>query len=209
MLGSLHLPSYKICPQHSFILFNLHGLPIRCRIQYKYLSRSSTLSLAQLLHTSRCFVSPLPLALFAQCSLGYSDLPCSEDGKEDPGGEILSVHRTCHLELSSSLCRAFLFVHFCILICRFCLSFRLHLPITSNACIYSSVCVCVCVRERGRVCVCVRACVCVSRDRARKAATLGHPYMPYADLVARCREATVLVQRARLNPRVPCRPAVQ
>ena len=36
--------------------------------------------------------------------LRYSDLPCSEDEKEDPGRKILSIHQTCHLELSPSLC---------------------------------------------------------------------------------------------------------
>ena len=32
-----------------------------------------------------------------------SDFPCSYDGQEDSWGEILSVYRTCDLELSSSM----------------------------------------------------------------------------------------------------------
>ena len=33
-------------------------------------------------------------------SSAYSDIPCSEDGQEGPGEEILSTHRICDLELS-------------------------------------------------------------------------------------------------------------
>ena len=39
-----------------------------------------------------------------------SDLPCSHGGQKDPWGEILSRHRTCDLELSFSLCQAFVFM---------------------------------------------------------------------------------------------------
>ena len=41
-----------------------------------------------------------------------SDLPCSHGGQKDPWGEILSRHRTCDLELSFSLCQAFVFMLF-------------------------------------------------------------------------------------------------
>ena len=41
-------------------------------------------------------------------SLVYWDLPCSEDG-QDNRADVFSIHRTWDLELSSSLCQAFLF----------------------------------------------------------------------------------------------------
>ena len=71
----------------------------------KQLSSAYTLSLVQLLHTSLiCFIS-LHLHSPTRSSLGlrYSDLLCSEDGQKDPEVEILSLRRTCDLELSFSL----------------------------------------------------------------------------------------------------------
>ena len=50
-----------------------------------------------------------PSFSLSSLSLRYSDIPCSWGGQENPGGEILSIHRTCHLELSFSLCQAFVF----------------------------------------------------------------------------------------------------
>ena len=41
-----------------------------------------------------------------------SNLTCSKEGQKDPGGEILSIHRTCDLELSSSLCQVSVFILF-------------------------------------------------------------------------------------------------
>ena len=49
---------------------------------------------------------------FSSLSIGYSDTPCSWDRQEDPGGETLSIHRACDLELSSPLCQTFLFLLF-------------------------------------------------------------------------------------------------
>ena len=43
---------------------------------------------------------------FSSFSLRYSDFPCLEGVQEDSWGQILSVYRTCHLELSSFLCQA-------------------------------------------------------------------------------------------------------
>ena len=51
-------------------------------------------------------VSSLLSFSLSSLRLGYLDLPCSSDG---PSGEILSVHRACDLELSSSLCETFFF----------------------------------------------------------------------------------------------------
>ena len=50
--------------------------------------------------------SPLFSFSFSSFSLRYSDFPCPKDVQEDSWGEILSVYRTCHLELSFFLCRA-------------------------------------------------------------------------------------------------------
>ena len=48
--------------------------------------------------------SPLFSFSFFSFSLRYSDLPCPKGVQEDSLGEILSVYRTCHLELSFFLC---------------------------------------------------------------------------------------------------------
>ena len=47
----------------------------------------------------------LIIMLFSLPSLGLE----YSEGQKDPEGEILSVHWTCNLELSSSLCQAFVF----------------------------------------------------------------------------------------------------
>ena len=114
----------------------------------------------------------------------YWDLPCSEDEQEDPGGEILSTHQTCDLELSSSICQAFFFTFFfwvktenppllfCILICHvffshfFPLLFSSHSTNTSpvvhvfGVCVCMRACVHVCACAGGHVCVHVWTCVC-------------------------------------------------
>ena len=96
--------------------------------------------------------------------------------QEDSWGEILSVCRTCHLELSSFLCQAchvtLLFqvktenppLLFCLLIYHFLSSVSIK-PMTTmlvflracaRVCVYVFVCVCVCVCGGVCVCVCVR-----------------------------------------------------
>ena len=113
------------------LLYDLHWLPISSWIQYKI--------------TLNCFyivsgTAPPYLSLYSpSCSLcSASDLLCSSDGKEDSGDEIFSIHRTCDLELSSSLCHhssslSFFKVKtenpsllFCILICHFLLFVPTH-----------------------------------------------------------------------------------
>ena len=50
---------------------------------------------------------------FSLLSIGYSDTPCSWYRQEDPGGETLSIHRACDLELSfPPLCQTFFFTLF-------------------------------------------------------------------------------------------------
>ena len=88
------------------LLFDLHWLPISSWIQYKialtllphYLWYSSSIPLR--------VASPLFSFSFSSFSLRYSDFPCPKGVQEDSWGEILSVYRTCHLELSSFLCQA-------------------------------------------------------------------------------------------------------
>ena len=72
------------------LLFDLNWLPFSNRILYKTaltcfhtVSGTAPPYLSELFHLS---YSPFRSSL----SPGYSDLPCSEDGKEDPKGEILS-----------------------------------------------------------------------------------------------------------------------
>ena len=78
----------------------------------KRLSSASKLSLVQLLHTPlSCFISTLLLSL-SLLSLLYWDITRFQCGQEDPGGEMLSINWTCDLELSISLCRAFVFTLF-------------------------------------------------------------------------------------------------
>ena len=83
--------------------FDPHWLPINSRIQYKIALTFS--------HTVSGTAPPYPVwvasSLFfslSSLSFVYSALPCSEDGREYPGREILSTHRNCDLEDSSSLC---------------------------------------------------------------------------------------------------------
>ena len=86
------------------LLFDLHWLPISSRIQYKIalacfhiISGTAPPYLSELLH-----LFSFSFSLF---SLRYSDFPCPQGVQEDFCGEILSVYRTCHLELSSFLCQ--------------------------------------------------------------------------------------------------------
>ena len=122
---------------------------------------------------------------FSSFSLRYSDFPCPKVVQEDSWGEILSVHRTCHLELSSFLCQAchvtFLFqvklktYLFSSAHCHFVSSVSIK-PMTSMLVFLRCVCVCLCVRVLACdmcrcmqfVCVCLCVCVCVClRARAR------------------------------------------
>ena len=87
------------------LLFDLHWLPISIRIQYKiahllphYLWYSSSIP--------HRVASPLFSFLFSSYSLRYSDFLCPKGVQEDSWGEILSVYRTCHLELSFFFCQA-------------------------------------------------------------------------------------------------------
>ena len=93
------------------LLYSLHWLPISSRIQYKIalicfyiVSGTAPSSRIPLRIASSLLSFSLP-----SLTLGCSDLPCSDDGQQGPGEKILSAHRTCHLEPSSSLCQAFFF----------------------------------------------------------------------------------------------------
>ena len=100
--------------------------------------------------------SPLFSFSFSSLSLRYSDFPCPKGVLEDSWGEILSVCRTCHLELSFFLCQAFhvtlLFqvktenppLLFCLLISRFLSSVSIK-PMTTMLVFLRGVCMCVCV----------------------------------------------------------------
>ena len=91
---------------------------------------------------------------FSSFSLRYSDFPCPKVVQEDSWGEILSVHRTCHLELSfflSKACHVTLLFQvktentpllFCLLIFSLS-SFCFHQTHDYYACVFA-VCVCVC-----------------------------------------------------------------
>ena len=130
----------------------------------------SSFQLAQLSPHRNSFTSSACtdiLALFAK--------PQIFRGQEDPGGEILSIHRTCDLELSSAICQTFFFTFFFYvktenppllfrtLICRFLSSHSTNPSPVMHVCL--CVCVRACVRECVRVCVCVRArvrvCACM------------------------------------------------
>ena len=127
----------------------------------------------------REFPHPANLSLFSQVeiycvSLGsknttlmvsgsYSASFMHMHGQEDPGGEILLIHHTRDLELSSSISltvkaenRALLF---CIQTVDSVSSF---LPFHHQQCAVFVACVCVCVRACVRACLCARACVCES-----------------------------------------------
>ena len=87
------------------LLFDLHWLPISSQIQYKIalscfhiVSGSSSIPL--------WVASSLFSFSFSSFSLIYSDFPCPKSVQEDSRKEILSVYRTCPLELSSFLCQA-------------------------------------------------------------------------------------------------------
>ena len=92
---------------------------------------------------------------FSSFSLRYSDFPCPKGVQEDSWGEILSVYRICHLELSFFLCQAchvtLLFqvrtenppLLFCRLIYDFLSSVAIK-PMTTML-VFFAVCVCVCV----------------------------------------------------------------
>ena len=136
----------------------------------KWLSFAATLSRVQLLHSSlSCFISTLLLTLFAQPHiLGYFVFLGWTEG---PWGEILSIHRICDLELSFSLCQAFVFtlfyvkteypsLLFCIPICCFLSSHSTN-PLPEMPIFAVCVCVCVCVRACVRACVRVCVCVCM------------------------------------------------
>ena len=95
LLSSPHLQSFKsahITP----LLFDLHWLPISSRIQYK-------IALTCFHIISGTVASPLFSFSLSSFSLRYSDFPCPKGVQEDSWGEILSVYRTCHLELSFSV----------------------------------------------------------------------------------------------------------
>ena len=87
-------------------LFDLHWLPISRRIEHKIaLICFHTVSV-----TAPPYLSELLYLYSPSRSLrSASDIPCSKDGQEDLEGEILSIQRTCDLELSSCLCQAFVF----------------------------------------------------------------------------------------------------
>ena len=94
--------SSGIYPLHSFALRSPLATNLKLDSINKKFSYASTWSLVQLLHSSQsCFIS--------RCLRSASDIPCSEDRQEDTGGEILSVHQTCGLGFSCSLCEAFFF----------------------------------------------------------------------------------------------------
>ena len=111
--------------------------------------------------------SPL-FSSFSSFSLKFADFPCPKGVQEDSWGEILSVYRTCHLELSSFLCQAchvtLLFqvktenppLLFCVLIYHFLSSVSMK-PMTTMLVFLR--CVCVCVWMCG---VFVGLCVCVA-----------------------------------------------
>ena len=135
----------------SLLIYDLHRLPISKRIHYTI----SLICFHIVSGTAPPYLSELLYIYSPSRSLrSASDIPCSKDGQEDPGGEILSIHRTCDLELSSSLCQAFvstLFLQvktehssllFCILISRFP---TFHSTNPSPVMHVSGVCVCVCV----------------------------------------------------------------
>ena len=105
------LQNLKICPRHSFPL----RFPLANNQQLDSIQNSFHLLPHRLWHS---FSIPLWVAsistLFSLSSLirGYSGLPRFEDGQEVRGEETPSIHWTCDLELSSTLCRVFLFALF-------------------------------------------------------------------------------------------------
>ena len=75
----------------TLLVFDHHWLPISSRIQYKIalicfhlVSGTAPPYLSELFH-----LYSLSLSLRSA-----SDIPCSSGGQEDPGGQILSMHRT-------------------------------------------------------------------------------------------------------------------
>ena len=115
--------------------------------------------------------SPLFSFSFSSFSLRYTDFPCPKGVQEDSWGEILSVYRICHPELSSFLCQAchitLLFqvktenpsLLSCLLIYHFLSSVSIK-PMSTVIVFFFAVCVCVCVCVSVCVCVCVYVCAC-------------------------------------------------
>ena len=88
-------------------LYDLHWLPISSRIQYKI----ALICFHIVSGTAPyLFISTLLLAVFAQPRILTSSVFLG--WAEGPGGEILSIHWTCALELPSSLCQAFFTLFF-------------------------------------------------------------------------------------------------
>ena len=101
MLPCTHLQSFKICSHYSFTLWSL----LAADQQLDKIQNSTHLLPYYLWYSSSIplrVASPLFSFPFSWFSLRYSDFPCPK-GVQDSWGEILSVYRTCHLELSFSV----------------------------------------------------------------------------------------------------------
>ena len=103
LLSSPRLQSFKICSHYSFTLWS----PLAADQQPDSIQNSSHLLPHYLWYSSSLplrVASPLFSFSFSSFSLRYSDFPCPKGVQDDSWGEILSVYRTCHLELSFFLC---------------------------------------------------------------------------------------------------------
>ena len=104
--------SAKLLNLPASLLYDVHWLPINSRIQYKIalicchiISGTASPHLSELFH----FYTPSPLSSLSLVSRIFR---VSWVGRRTLGEEILLVHWTCDLELSASLCQAFVFALF-------------------------------------------------------------------------------------------------
>ena len=81
--------------QITHLIYGLHWRPISSRSQYKI----AFICFHVVSGTAHPYLSELLHFYFPSHSLrSSSDIPCSNDGQEDPEEESLSIYRTCQLE---------------------------------------------------------------------------------------------------------------
>ena len=169
-------PTNKVliqAPNHSHLRFHCYfilrglGTGSRMAVLHQQSPAGAPCLKSTDLKRAKRVASPLFSFSFSSFSLRYSDFPCPKSVQEDSWGEILSVYRTCHLELSFFFCQAchvtLLFqvkienspLLFCLLISHFLSSVSIK-PMTTMLVFLRGVCG---DGVGGCLCTCVRVCV--------------------------------------------------